>query len=121
VSAGARELHLVDEAPPDADLLADVVEALEARRLPDEFAVEEVVHLLRGRALVERELRRREARRVVAQVRAANPGASMRAVAAIAARRLRERPETVRGWARVGEPTHEPREAGPLSRTEKEP
>jgi hypothetical protein len=117
----ASELGQIDEAPPDAELLADAVEALEAGRLPPEFALEEVVHVLRGVPRVAAELRRREGCRMVARVQAANPCASMRAVAAIVGRRLGVSPETVRGWARAGVSTHELGEAGTLSRPGKDP
>lgn len=88
------------DAPPEPGLLADVVEALEAGRLPSEAAIEEVVFLLRGRGLVEGELLRREALRTVTEIRARYPLLSMVAVARMAAPRVGAPSESIRRWAR---------------------
>jgi hypothetical protein len=89
------------DAPPDAGLLADAVEALEAGRLPREFALEEVCHLLRARPLVARELRRRGVLRTVDLERERDPHQSAVAVAKRVALRLGVPAETVRSWMRL--------------------
>lgn len=88
------------EAPPDPDLLAEAVEALDAGRLPDATALEELVHLAEMRPDVQRVLRKRRALRIFDQVAAKNPGASDRALAEIAARKAGELADTVRKWGR---------------------
>lgn len=99
------------DAPPDVSLLADAVEKLEAL-FPDDVAIEELVHLARNRALVERELCRRNALRLVAEIRSANAGASERTIAKLTARRLGETSERVRAWVRTaGDSTHDVRDA----------
>lgn len=100
------------DAPLDVGLLADFLEAIEAGRPPSQAALEEVAPLVEARALVARELRRRRALLVVAAVRSANPGASGRTIAQLAARRLGEDAERVRWWVRTaGDSTQDLRDA----------
>lgn len=96
----SRGLPAGPEAPPDPELLAEAVEALNAGRLPVAAALEEIAHLAELRPDVQRALRRRHALRVLDQVSAENPGASDRALADIAARKAGELADTVRKWGR---------------------
>ena len=98
---------------PDVGLLADFIEAVENGSTPSQASLEEVAALLECRPLTARELRRRRACRMVARERAADPDASAAALAQIVARKLGERPETVRWWARRVVSTSEPSDAPP--------
>lgn len=90
------------DAPADAELLADAVEALEAGCMPAEFALEELLHLVRQRAAVDWALRRRCAVRAFEAERAA--GRSRVQAAGVVARRLFESRNTIMGWARAARP-----------------
>lgn len=109
---GMRRRGDGSDAPPCAALLADVVEALESGRLPSEVAIEEVAFLLRGRGLVEAELRRRAGLAAVRELRAAYPLLSLAEAARLAARRVGAPAETIRWWWRSAESTSAPWDAG---------
>lgn len=99
----------MNDAPPDAGLLADVLEALEGRRLPHAHAVEELEHLLESMPRVARELRRRRAlRRVEVLVDFVPEYTSVRSVAPRVAREVGAAAETVRGWVAEAGGIHPP-------------
>lgn len=92
------ELQVEGEPPPDPEKLADAVEALMRGLLPDRAALEALVYLARRRGFVDLELRRRRAGRVAAEVRAAHPYLSCRAVARKVGELMGEHADTVRRW-----------------------
>lgn len=115
-------LDLTLDSPPDASLLAELVEAVEQGCAPSQAALEEAAALAEQRNSVQYELRRRRALRVVDKVREANAGASERTIAKLAARRLGETAECVRAWVRTAVLlTHDLEEAGDAHDERKEP
>jgi hypothetical protein len=115
-------LDLTLDAPPDASLLAELVDAVEEGRAPSQAALEEVAALAERRGDVACKLRRLRGLRVVEQVRRANAGASERTIAKLAARRLGETAECVRAWVRSAVlPTHDLGDAGDAHEERKEP
>ena len=89
------------DAPPDADLLADAFEALEAGRLPAEFAREELTHLLGGMPRVAAELRRRPAVRRMRELVSTGEYSGRSAAERVGAE-LCISPETIRKWTPPG-------------------
>lgn len=90
------------ELPPDLDLLADLVEAVEEGRPPSQAALEEAATLAEGLARVGTVLRRRRAVRRLEQLLASGEYESIRAAAPRVARELGADPETVRWWWSLG-------------------
>lgn len=88
------------DAPPDAALLADALEALAAGQLPHAFAAEELVHLLEQMPRVVAERRRRRCLRYLGALLDLAPEyESVRSAARRVAREFDVKAETVRWWA----------------------